>query len=223
MRRQAWCLVPVKRLGAAKQRLDAVLSPDQRMELARLMATDVIRAARGAACLKGVAVVTADEDVAAFARREGAYVIREPEGGGLNAALGHASAELAGRGVATILVLPGDVPLVTADDIAAMIDGHDESPSVTVARAICDGGSNALAVTPPGAIGFRFGEDSFERHCLAARAAGIEPHALLLPRLAVDIDRPADLDAMLTQESQTLAAAFLSSIAASHARVSHET
>lgn len=222
MQRQAWCLVPVKRLGSAKQRLAGALTPGQRVEFARLMAMDVIRAARKAACLAGVAVVTADEDISALARGEGAAVLAETEIAGLNAALEHGAAELAVHGASTILIVPADVPLVTADDIAAMLEGHAESPAMTIARAASDGGSNAIAVTPPGVMPFCFGEGSFERHCRAARAAGIEPRTPQLARLALDIDKPSDLDRLLSLRSRSLAADYLSTIVFSPKRVSHD-
>ena len=206
MEQRVWCVIPVKRLAAAKQRLAAMLAPGQREELARRMMTDVIRAARQVGALAGIAVVTADDAVAALALREGATVVRETDENGLNAALRHATGAVVRFGARAVVVIPGDVPLVAPEDIAAMIDGHGDGPAVTIARAASDGGSNALALTPPGVIDFAFGAASFERHCRLARAAGVEPVLPLLPRLALDIDRPADLAAMLAQKSATLAA-----------------
>jgi 2-phospho-L-lactate guanylyltransferase len=54
-------------------------------------------------------------------------------------------------------------------------------------------GTNALAVSPPDLIPFHFGDSSFEPHCAAARALGIEPRVLRLPGLGLDIDTPDDL------------------------------
>lgn len=207
-----WCLVPVKRLNNAKQRLGPVLSPEQRATLTRMMATDVIRAALACDRLAGVAVVTADDAVAALARREGAAVLAEESEGGLNAALSGAAAAVSGWGATGVLVLPGDVPMVLASDIGEMLEGHAAGRAVTVAPADSDGGSNALACSPADVIAFRFGEDSRERHCEAARRAGIEPTLRHLPRLALDIDRPADLDTMLATHSRTMTYAYLSGL-----------
>lgn len=207
-----WCLIPVKRLKDAKRRLSAALSEGQREMLVRIMATDVIRAALATPRLSGVAVVTADEEIAALARREGATVLAEEMESGLNAALAGAMATASRLGATGVLILPGDVPLVTPADIEAMLEGHNGNPAVTIARADSDGGSNALACSPPDLLPFSFGPDSFARHCALARKAGIEPMLPLLPRLALDIDRPADLGAMLSRNSQTLTHGYLSGL-----------
>jgi 2-phospho-L-lactate guanylyltransferase len=200
----------VKRLKDAKQRLAPVLAADQRATLTRLMATDVMRAALSENGLAGVAVVTADEEIFALAEREGATVLKDEPASGLNAALSYGASEVSRRGACGVLVLPGDVPLVTAADIAAMLEGHESGPAVTVARAERDGGSNALACSPPDMIPFRFGENSFQRHCEAAREAGVEPGLRHLPNLALDIDRPDDLGALLTRTTRTMTQDYLS-------------
>lgn len=208
-----WCLVPVKRLKNAKQRLAPVLTQEQRETLTRMMATDVIRAALAADGLAGVAVVTADAEVAALARQEGATVLAEESDSSLNAALTGATAKVLAWGATGMLILPGDVPLVRPSDIYEMLEGHGRhSAAVTVAPAASDGGSNALACSPPDAISLYFGENSRERHCEAARHAGIKPRLLRLAGLALDIDRPSDLGAMLATTSQTETYAYLSQL-----------
>lgn len=207
-----WCLIPVKRLQNAKQRLASVLAPDQRATLTGLMATDVIRAALSAEGLSGVAVVTADEKIAALAAQEGAATLKDEPENGLNAALAYAARAVSSRGATGVLILPGDVPLVTAADIASMLEGHAGAPAVTVAIADRDGGSNALACSPHNVIQFCFGEDSFKRHCEVARQAGIEPNALHLTNLALDIDRPDDARALLTRTTRTMTQNYLSQL-----------
>ncbi len=207
-----WCLIPVKRLKDAKRRLSAALSEDRRGTLVRVMAADVIRAALATPRLAGVAVVTADAEIAALAGREGASVLAEETESGLNAALAGAVAAASRLGATGVLVLPGDVPLVTPADIEAMLQDHNGNPAITIARADSDGGSNALACSPTDLLPFSFGPDSFARHCALARKAGIEPILPLLPRLALDIDRPADLGAMLSRNSRTLTHGYLSGL-----------
>lgn len=207
-----WCLVPVKRLKNAKQRLASALTPDQRETLTRMMATDVIRAALASDRLARVAVVTADQEVAALARQEGATVLAEESESGLNAALTGAAAAASASGATGILILPGDVPLVRPSDIGEMLEGHGRGQAVTIAPAAGDGGSNALACSPPDAIPFRFGENSCARHREAALSAGIEPKLRHLPGLALDMDRPADLGAMLANTSRTMTYAYLSQL-----------
>jgi 2-phospho-L-lactate guanylyltransferase len=56
-----------------------------------------------------------------------------------------------------------------------------------------DGGTNALLLRPPHAIGFAFGEGSFARHCAMAAAAGLPCHVYESATLALDVDHPEDL------------------------------
>ena len=58
-------------------------------------------------------------------------------------------------------------------------------------------GTNCVLCSPPGALPFAFGHDSFEPHCRAARARGIAPRIVPLPGLGLDIDTPDDLRAFL--------------------------
>ncbi|MGZ6256663.1 MAG: 2-phospho-L-lactate guanylyltransferase, partial [Candidatus Limnocylindria bacterium] len=54
-------------------------------------------------------------------------------------------------------------------------------------------GTNALALRPPDAIGFRFGGESHAAHTEAAEAAGVPLVEVHRPGLAFDLDTPADL------------------------------
>ena len=70
-------------------------------------------------------------------------------------------------------------------------------------------GSNAILCSPADAMPLRFGENSFFPHLAAARAHGIEPNVIHLPRIALDIDTPEDLALFLATPSRTNARALL--------------
>ena len=106
-------------------------------------------------------------------------------------------------------MIPADVPLITPADIELIVAAHRAAPSVTLVPASVDGGTNALACSPPGAVPICFGDDSLRRHREAARACGIEPQILTLEHLAHDIDRPDDLATFLLRPSPTQSYAFL--------------
>jgi 2-phospho-L-lactate guanylyltransferase (CobY/MobA/RfbA family) len=55
-------------------------------------------------------------------------------------------------------------------------------------------GTNALLISPTGLIEYDFGENSFERHCERARAAGARLEIVNLPALGLDLDVPEDLE-----------------------------
>ena len=86
-------LIPVKAFRHAKLRLAPALDQPARAQLARAMATQVVRAAGALP----VAVVCDDDEVAAWATGEGAQVMWCPERG-LNGAVTDGVAMLATQG-----------------------------------------------------------------------------------------------------------------------------
>jgi 2-phospho-L-lactate guanylyltransferase (CobY/MobA/RfbA family) len=61
-------------------------------------------------------------------------------------------------------------------------------------------GTNALGLSPPTAIVPRFGTNSRYCHEAAARERGLTTTTLLLSSLASDVDEPADLARLVTQQ-----------------------
>jgi len=189
-------LVPVKRLAQAKSRLRPVLSDTARRDFVLAMLEDVLRLTVGNPAIATTAVVSADDEVLAFARRLGAQPIREPQGvRGLNAALTFAADALARQEAGGLLVLPADVPLATPADIEAILAAWQGAPVVLCPSH--SGGTGALGLRPPLAIPFRFGPRSFAAHRRVAAERGLAVTVLELPGLAQDIDRPEDLPAVL--------------------------
>jgi 2-phospho-L-lactate guanylyltransferase len=208
-------VIPVKEAGAAKQRLADALSPAQRRQLAYAMLEDVLATVAGIDELASILVVTADRGAAAIAARYGAEISDEAARAGHTAAVAAAALRLDARGF-DMLALPADIPLVQSDDIQQLIAAHADSrsdeqpgPSFTIVPARNERGSNAVACSPAGAVPLRFGEDSFFPHLAAAKARGIEPTVLRLPRVALDIDNAQDLDCLLAMPIRTRAQALL--------------
>jgi 2-phospho-L-lactate guanylyltransferase len=190
-----WALVPVKRLKGAKQRLAGLLSEAERTDLARAMMLDVLLALRHAWGLAGVAVVTEDNEARTLAREHGATLIPEAEGG-LNAALAGALETLADFGAGGALIIHGDLPLATAEEVTRMLEAHPGDEAVTFVPAR-DGGTNAMLVTPTNAMKLHYGTGSYERHMDEARRQRLRTESLDLPGIGLDIDTPEDLRALL--------------------------
>ena len=204
-----WAVVPVKDLQGAKQRLAAALSPAERRAFYRAMLEDVLGALTAARGLAAIALLTREPEAMRLAAEYGARVIEEPENRGHTAAIAHAAERLEALGAGGMLALPGDVPLVTAQEIEAMLAAHGPAPAMTIAPSHDEFGSNCVACSPPRAVPLRFGDDSFRPHLAAARRAGLEPAVVRLPGLALDIDTPADLAALLARPAATRAHAYL--------------
>jgi 2-phospho-L-lactate guanylyltransferase len=205
-------LVPVKALRHSKSRLRPVLSDAQREALVMAMLADVVGLLASVPAVATTAVVSPDAAVLAFARKLGAQPIREPpRPRGLNAALTFASDALSAQGASGLLVLPVDVPLATTVDIEAILNHMNASPSIVLCPSR-SGGTNALALRPPGLIPFRFGHRSSAAYRREAHARGLPLAVLPLPSLALDIDRPNDLTAVLAHPNGSRSQQLLASL-----------
>jgi 2-phospho-L-lactate guanylyltransferase len=212
--RATWAVVPVKDFGTAKRRLAPLLSAVDRRMLSQAMLEDVLTALAAAGGLAGILVVTCDLRAKALAEKYGADVLWEAANLGVNAAVAAGARALAAREDSAMLFVPGDVPLVTAPEIGRILDGTDAGPAVSIVPARAGGGTNALYCAPPEAIEFRFGEDSFQRHLSAARAHGLAPRVIDSPALGLDIDKPADIRALLRASPATRASRCLDELGA---------
>lgn len=202
--------IPVKDLVNAKQRLIPALSPAERRELARAMLEDVLDAA--ATALPGVVlVVTTDPAVQAVARARGVECLAESANRGHTAAVAFAQLEAVHRGARRFLTLPGDVPCVTALEIATLLDALEETPGVVFVPSCSGLGTNAALLAPPDIMPLTFGEPSFENHLKAARVAGLTPRVLELPGIGLDVDAPDDLPVLLERGPATRSARLLRS------------
>jgi 2-phospho-L-lactate/phosphoenolpyruvate guanylyltransferase len=209
-----WAVIPVKETAAAKERLGEALPRHLRPGLALAMLEDVLSAVaktlRNHSCgLAGIAVVTLDPDAQALAQRYGARILTDDARGGHTAAVKAAARTLAQEGRAGMLQMPGDIPLVGADEISLLIAMRRASPSFTIAPSHDDFGSNAVLVCPPTAVPLSFGDDSFYPHLRAAQACGIKPLIVRQRGIGLDIDRPEDIRAFAQLRSPTRAQAYL--------------
>lgn len=191
-----WAAVPMKTFATAKHRLAPLLTPAQRSSLAAAMLEDVLSALTGVS-LGGIIVNTEDAVAAALARRFGAVVVAEDARDGHTAAVAAMARILAAQGASAMLALPGDIPRVTAAELEQVCAARRRPPAFTIVPAHDELGSNAVLVAPPDAVPLRFGDDSFFPHLDAARRQGIEPVVVKLPGIALDIDRPEDVQALL--------------------------
>jgi len=204
-------VVPAKDFGAAKQRLADALPAEARAALARAMLEDVL-AALADAGLDRILVVTPDETAAALAERCGATVLLESAGEGHTTAVVRGLRVCRELDATVMLTVPGDLPCLTTDEVQTVLAACTAAPAAVFVPSRSGLGTNAVCLAPPDAVPLRFGEPSFADHLTAARARGIEPVVLELPGAGLDIDRPADLEALLTRGPDTRAAQLLRTV-----------
>lgn len=183
-------ILPIKSLGAAKQRLSGQLGSGSRQALAQAMFSDVLASLRHVDGIDEIVVVTANDVAESAARGNGVRLLHDGEEAGQSPAAMIGIRHALAAGYERVLLVPGDTPLLDPAELDAML--HRRAP-VTIVPDRHGTGTNCLLLEPPEAIEPSFGPGSFDRHVSAARAAGIEPVVDPVPSLMLDIDTPDDL------------------------------
>ena len=212
MKSAVWAVVPVKTLGNAKERLAPILSPAERANLSRTMLADVFNALAGCSGLRGVLVVTNDVDARSLSRKHGFDTLNDLVGTGPSEAVRRGLAHLGNQVCDGVLALMADIPLLTATDVDEMLAAHNRTPAVTLAPSRDGKGTNAAFCSPPDAIPLTFNGRGLAGHIAQGSQLNIETHRLDLPRLALDIDLPEDLAALLEVPSASKTQAYLRDI-----------
>jgi 2-phospho-L-lactate/phosphoenolpyruvate guanylyltransferase len=175
----AHVLVPLKATDP-KSRLAGALTADGRAELMRELLDRVVGVVRDAG-VEQVTVVTRDPI--------DGHDVWPDRGLPWNDALAAAMREVVLTPLAA--VVSADLPLLRADEVGELLRATPER-GIAIARAL-DGGTNAIAMRPPGLVRTRFGEP---KSASVHAALGV-PHVVVdLPGLAFDVDTPADLAKM---------------------------
>lgn len=196
---RTWALVPIRGLETAKTRLGGDLDAEERRDLVVDLLRRTLVATRDASRVAGTIVVTMDPAAAGLARdhRAVGLVERAP---GLNGAIAAARSLAVARGATAVLVLPADLPAVSAAAIDELLEAAGRaaatSPGGLVALVTDQHarGTNTLLLSPPGIIDPLFGPASRDLHHAAAAGAGATFLELGGP-LALDVDTTDDLAA----------------------------
>ena len=188
---KATAVLPVKRFGAAKQRLGDAAG-GERPALAEAMLSDVLDALARSERIRRVLVVSGEPAAQAAAAKRGIRWIDDPDDAGhpQAARLGVDAALDAGEECAALL--PGDSPLLDPGELDRAV-GALRAGVVGIVPDRHGSGTNGLLLAPPDAIAPSFGPDSRERHLALARRSGVEPRIFAIDSLALDLDTPDDL------------------------------
>ena len=221
-------LIPLKELRLAKSRLAGELCSDQREALVAAIALDQIDTLLSHSHVASLKLIVGS----GWERPLSTYV----EAGtstrcelisehslsvtGLNPLLSRAIDVIAPK---RCLVLHGDLPLLSADDLDRLciaLDQHD----VVLCPDKVHGGTNGLAFRSPARPEFAFGANSFKQHRLQV-ASELHSYTILeSPGFSLDIDTPADLnDLMQAVEAGAIIGPRLSRWLDAFAPVKHES
>jgi 2-phospho-L-lactate guanylyltransferase len=177
-------IIPVKSFRMGKQRLATAVSTAERERLGRALAGHVAETVETAGLIP--LVVTGDAEVASWATAAGFPSLADP-GDGLDAAAA-AGVRWAGHTGSAWIVLHGDLPLLSTEDVSAVAGVVRRGGAVIAPSS--DGGTSAIGWEEP--FDFAFGAGSFHRHLARLPSPTIIARAGLL----LDVDSPDDLGAV---------------------------
>ena len=210
-----WAVIPIKNLNETKHRLKSALNPQERRDFFMEMFKDVLTTLLAVPELEQVAVATVCPIAGKIAKKYGTSVLFTEKDEGQTAAVTRTADILESKRVAKMLMLPGDVPLVTVEEIQTVIATHENAsstpdiPAMTIVPARDEQGANCIVLSPPTAAPLRFGPNSYFPHLETARKLGVSLQTLKLPGIGLDIDTPEDLLELGRQSVQTRAQNYL--------------
>jgi 2-phospho-L-lactate guanylyltransferase len=186
-RRGACALIAIKERVHCKTRLAQSLEPAARIELVRSMLAAVLSAATDAQTIRQIIVLSPERDWVP----EQIPVLAD-SGRGLNFALTQAHRVLRELGGREVVILPADLPTITAAEIDRLVHAA-HSGGFAIAPDSAGVGTNALCLVSAQPFRFQFGLDSLRLHLQEAQRTGLDPRVVWLPGLEFDVDTPADL------------------------------
>lgn len=189
-----WAIIPVKPLRRGKSRLSSVLSLEARTALNHYLLSNTLEILSEVPEIEYSLVISRDPEALTIAREYGARTVQEQGSPQLNIALTRATMVALSHSVQGVLIVPADLPLLTADDIREVVKRGINPPVVVITPDRHNQGTNALLIAPPGLIQYEYGPGSFHRHCLQAQKAGARLEICERGAVALDIDFPEDLE-----------------------------
>lgn len=189
-------VIPVRGSSSAKTRLAPLFTEDERLALVWAMLRRLVSEIRKSGAVDHTLIVTRDPHAVAHnieASDDVSVLHQQVAFDGLNGALDIGRVWAQDQGYDTMLVMPGDLPLIGEDDIRALIDVDG---SLVVAADRAEEGTNALRIdlhcwdaTP---FRFRMGPGSFAHHFAEAAEIGRRATPLFRVGIAHDLDSPRD-------------------------------
>jgi 2-phospho-L-lactate/phosphoenolpyruvate guanylyltransferase len=185
--RGACALIAIRQRVRCKTRLSETLTSTARLQLVRSMLAAVLSAAGAARTVHQIVVVSPERDTV-----PADVPVIVDTGEDLNSALTEAHRVLLEFGWREVVILPADLPTITAADI----DGLTHAGRIggfAIAPDTAGSGTNALCLVSAQAFRFQFGLGSQRLHLREAERMGLSPQVVRLPGLQFDVDSPADL------------------------------
>jgi 2-phospho-L-lactate/phosphoenolpyruvate guanylyltransferase len=191
-----WAIIPARPLEEGKSRLAEALTPMERQRLNQRFFRQTLDVTAAVVGRERTLVISRSEPLLSIAQSLSFRTLLETVPHGLNAALTQAANEAQRRGATGVLSVSCDLPFLIPDELRALLDVAHQGDGLAIASDRAGTGTNALVMSPIGAIPYRYGLGSFAAHQEAARAAGLTLNVVRRAGLSFDIDTPDDFEQM---------------------------
>lgn len=188
-----WAIVPVKPLAHGKSRLSSVLNSDERMSLNIRLLKKTLQTISHVPEIEKTLIVTNDPKVVEITKSFRFDVCVEENECGMNRALDRGIGILKKNQVQSAIILPSDLPFVTAREIQVIIKMGVESNAMVIAPDRKKIGTNAIFYHSLERVEFEFGPMSYEKHVKRAKENGVTVCVFESDTFGLDIDLPEDL------------------------------
>jgi 2-phospho-L-lactate guanylyltransferase len=191
-----WAIIPARPLEEGKSRLAEALTPAERQRLNQRFFRQTLDVTAAVVGRERTLVISRSEELLSIAGSLSFETLLEVAPYGLNAALTQAANAVRQRGANGVLSVSCDLPFLIPDELRALLDVAQEGDGLAISSDRPGTGTNALVMSPVGAIPYRYGLGSFAAHQEAARAAGLTLNVVRRAGLSFDIDTPDDFEQM---------------------------
>lgn len=190
---KTFAIIPVKKFENSKARLSSVLNTDERIQLSSLMLDDTLSVLAGARSLSQMVVVSADRRAEEISAKHGAKFLHEERENGVNSAVALADSYCMEQSVDATVVIPQDLPLLDAVDVAMACElAENEGRCIVICPSLKYDGTNLLLRKPSSLMETYYDMDSYETHIKSAGDRGIPVKLFFSKKLMSDVDTLED-------------------------------
>ena len=198
-------LIPMRSLKEGKTRLSNLLSPNKREKLIKLLFTQLLRKLKTLKdqfplIFSDIVVITPCKEVEKISMDFHVLVLKEQNLNGLNSAVNRGICWSSEKRYDSSLILPGDIIDPETEDIKKILDMGRKSRNSMVICPSTDFGTNALYLSLPTRLNFKFGPNSFFEHQKEAKKISIRSIIAPVDSLKDDLDTGKDLEKFKTRQ-----------------------
>lgn len=172
------------------------------------MLFDVLGAVTQSKMVDQTIVVCSDNKILKSRTFPNTSVLSDGIGEDLNTDLKAAVEYCMNKSVESLLILPGDIPLIQKTDVELVISSSSGT-AVVIVPSRDDLGTNALLLRPPNVISPAFGPNSYQSHLHLAARQTKDVKTLRIARVSLDIDEPKDIEDFVSFSGESASRDFL--------------